>query len=81
MSKNNLFRRAVLADARKASALGLFRKAVDELETAAAAHRQIAEEAWAVSDEYKNRADDSVQSAVEAEQAAARLREMVGTNG
>lgn len=74
----NLFKRAVHADVRKGNALALFRTAANELEAAAAEHRAIASEAAEVADEYRNRAGDSVQSAVEAEQAAARLREMVG---
>lgn len=74
----DLFKRGLAADAKKAGALGLFRKAAEELEAAAAEHRTVAQEAAEVADAYKAHAGNSVQSAVEAEQAAAKLREMVG---
>jgi hypothetical protein len=74
----DLFKRAVRADVRKGNALSLFRTAATELEAAAQEHRAVAAEAAEVAEAYKGRAGDSVQSAVDAEQAAARLREMVG---
>jgi hypothetical protein len=74
----DIFKRATAADAKKAGALGLFRRAAEELEAAAREHREVSAEADDVANAYRSRAGDSVQSAVEAEQAAARLREMVG---
>lgn len=74
----DIFKRATAADAKKAGALGLFRRAAEELEAAAREHREVSTEAQDVAEAYRSRAGDSVQSAVEAEQAAARLREMVG---
>lgn len=78
MRKNNsVFRRAARAEERHQSALSLFQQAAAELDTVAVEHRLIADEAAEIADEHRNRAAASVRSAVTAEQAAARLRELV----
>lgn len=74
--RNNLHKRATAADAKHAGALSLFHKAADELETAAAEHDAIAEEAQRLADEYDVRRVESVASASAARTAAARLREL-----
>jgi hypothetical protein len=58
--------------------LDLFRTAAAALEEVAAEHRDVANEASVIADAHKSQAGSSVQKAVEAEQAAVRLRELVG---
>ena len=78
MARNTLTRRAAAAQAKSAGALNLFRTAASELEAATKDHESVANEAASIAEAHAQVREYHERQAVEAANAAAKLRGLVG---